>query len=65
MSTFVHTDVDGDRLAIFPAHVPGEGSGVNFRTDPRGSTVLVEDIPYLVERICMAADKAEASWEDE
>lgn len=64
MASFKHIDVDGDWFAVFPAHVPNEGPGVNFRTAPRGSTVLSEDIPKLLEQIQMAADSAAESWED-
>lgn len=46
-----HVDVDGDRLAIFPAVLPDGRRGVNFRTDLRGSTVLKEDLPALIEAL--------------
>jgi hypothetical protein len=48
---FHHTDVDGDRLLITTADIPGAGAGVYFGTDPSGSSVAVADIPNLIDRL--------------
>lgn len=46
-----HTDVDGDRMGVYPAVLPDGRRGVNFRTDPAGCTVLAEDLPALIEAL--------------
>ncbi|WP_063735591.1 hypothetical protein [Streptomyces sp. RTd22] len=46
-----HTDVDGDRLLITTADIPGTGPGVYFKTDPNGSSVPVADLPALIGKL--------------
>jgi len=60
---FTHTDVDGDKLLITTAFVPGHGSGVYFRTSPNGSSVLLADIPALIAQLQVIADAAKADAE--
>lgn len=43
-----YTDVDGDRLSVFPADIPGKGEGVNIRTTHDGASIPVSDIPKLI-----------------
>lgn len=45
---FRHVDVDGDRLAVFDANIPGQGLGINIRTDPNGSSLPIAEIPVLI-----------------
>lgn len=52
---YTYTDVDGDRLAVFGADIPGKGKGVNLRTDPSGCSVPAEDAPALARAILAAA----------
>lgn len=56
--TFHHTDVDGDRVAITTAYIPGQGAGVYFRTDPQGSSVPVDEIDALIEQLRVIRDAA-------
>lgn len=56
---FHHTDVDGDRLLITTASIPGRGAGVHFRTDPNGSSVPVAEIPALIDRLREITEAAE------
>lgn len=51
LPSFRHTDVDGDRLLIATADIPGQGAGVCFRTDPRGSSVPADEIDGLIEQL--------------
>ncbi|MFJ8054917.1 hypothetical protein [Streptomyces sp. NPDC096142] len=51
-----HTDIDGDRLLITTADLPGIGPGVMFRTDPNGSSVPLAEIPNLMARLQEIAD---------
>lgn len=46
-----HTDVDGDRLAVFDAVLPDGTRGINIRTDPNGSTLTESDIPAFLQAI--------------
>ncbi len=56
------TDVDGDRLPIAPADVNGQPD-VHFKTDPQGSSVLLDDLPALLEQpqLIAAAAKNETA----
>lgn len=51
---YSYRDVDGDRLAVFTADIPGQGRGVNIRTDPHGCSIPAEDVPALVRAILAA-----------
>lgn len=62
MDGYQHVDVDGDRLRFAPAHVPGHGPGVYFRTDPNGSTVLIEDLAAIIAQIATCSYDATESW---
>lgn len=44
---FKFTDVDGDRMSIFDADIPGTGPGVNIKTDRNGCSVPDYEIPEL------------------
>jgi hypothetical protein len=55
------TDMDGDRLAVFPAEVPGHKPGVNIKTDPDGSTLLAEDIPAFIQAVHDALAEAQTA----
>jgi len=52
-----HTDVDGDRLLVSTAEVPGHGRGVYFRTDRMGSGVPLADIPALIAVLTAAIEE--------
>jgi hypothetical protein len=49
--SYSFADVDGDRLMITTADIPGQGAGVYFRTDVTGSSVPVAEIPALIDRL--------------
>jgi hypothetical protein len=51
MAIYKYNDVDGDRLAIFPALIPGVGPGVNIRTDPQGCSIPEGEIPGLIKAL--------------
>lgn len=57
-SRFAHTDVDGDRLLISTALMPGNLPGIYFRTDPNGSSVPLTDLPRLIAQLQVIADAA-------
>lgn len=59
-SRYTHTDVDGDRLLISTALIPGDVPGVSFRTDPNGSSVPLADLPGLVKRLQVIAEASQA-----
>jgi hypothetical protein len=59
-----HTDIDGDRLLISTAVMPGNVPGVYFRTDPKGSSVPVEDLPALIAQLQVIADAATTECEE-
>jgi hypothetical protein len=46
-----HTDVEGDRLLITTADIPGAGKGVYFKTDPNGSSVPLAEVPALIAKL--------------
>lgn len=52
---YSYRDVDGDRLAVFTGEIPGQGRGVNLRTDSHGCSIPAEDVPALVRAILAAA----------
>ncbi|MCE7083470.1 hypothetical protein [Streptomyces sp. ST2-7A] len=62
-----HTDTDGDLLLITTAEIPQRGPGVYFRTDPRGSSVPLDEIPALLEALeeiatCPACEAPPMEW---
>ncbi|MYS15068.1 hypothetical protein GTW73_14045 [Streptomyces sp. SID4982] len=63
-SRFAHTDVDGDRLLISTAVMPGNVPGIYFRTDPNGSSVLLADLPRLIAQLQVIADAAQAEADE-
>jgi hypothetical protein len=45
------TDVDGDKIAIFPATIPVDGKeveGINIRTSPSGCSIPLSEIWDLI-----------------
>lgn len=62
-----YKDVDGDRLAVFTADIPGKGNGVNVRTDRPGCSVPTADAPALARAVLAAAGDTEhtvTSWRE-
>ncbi|MEV8396323.1 hypothetical protein [Streptomyces niveus] len=61
-SRYSHTDIDGDRLLISTALMPGNVPGIYFRTDPNGSSVPLADLPALIAQlqVIAAASQTEA-----
>lgn len=59
-SRYAHTDIDGDRLLISTALMPGNVPGIYFRTDPNGSSVPLADLPQLVAQLQVIAEAAQA-----
>jgi hypothetical protein len=49
-----YTDVDGDRISVFDADIPGHGEGVNIRVDPAGASIPASEIPNLLRAIAGA-----------
>jgi hypothetical protein len=48
---FKFTDVDGDKIAVFDASIPGEGAGVNIRTTFDGCSLPDDEIPHLISAL--------------
>jgi hypothetical protein len=63
-SAYKHTDVDGDRLLISTALMPGNVPGIYFKTDPNGSSVPLTDLPALIAQLQVIADAAKAEAEE-
>ena len=63
-SRYSHTDIDGDRLLISTALMPGNVPGIYFRTDPNGSAVPLEDLPGLIARLQVIADASKAEADE-
>ncbi|MFF7184650.1 hypothetical protein ACFZAR_05325 [Streptomyces sp. NPDC008222] len=63
-SRYSHTDIDGDRLLISTAVMPGNVPGVYFRTDPNGSSVPLADLPALIAQLQVIADAAQAEADE-
>lgn len=59
-SRYAHTDIDGDRLLISTALLPGNVPSVYFRTDPNGSSVLLADLPGLIAQLQVISDASQA-----
>jgi hypothetical protein len=59
-SRYAHTDVDGDRLLISTALMPGNVPGIYFRTDPNGSSVPLSELPALIAQLQVIAEAAQA-----
>ncbi|MEU1373020.1 hypothetical protein ABZ442_05060 [Streptomyces triculaminicus] len=59
--SFHHTDIDGDRLMVTTADIPGTGPGLYFRTDPDGSSLPLADLPALIEQLNVIAEAARRS----
>lgn len=57
---FLHVDVDGDRLLITTAAIPGQGPGVYFRTDQGGSSVPLTALEGLTDALAEIAAEAAA-----
>lgn len=58
-SAFTHTDGDGDRLLISTAVLDSDGSpGIYFRTDHRGSTLPLTELPRLIRQLSIIAEAA-------
>ncbi|MFI0233090.1 hypothetical protein [Streptomyces sp. NPDC017086] len=64
-SAYKHTDIDGDRLLISTALMPGNVPGIYFRTDPNGSSVPLADLPQLIAQLQVIADAARAEAHEE
>ena len=64
-SAYKHTDIDGDRLLISTALMPGNVPGIYFRTDPNGSSVPLTELPALMAQLQVIADAAQAEAEAE
>ncbi|MFE1192866.1 hypothetical protein ACFW6E_08705 [Streptomyces olivaceoviridis] len=64
-SAYKHTDIDGDRLLISTALMPGNVPGIYFRTDPNGSSVPLADLPQLIAQLQVIADAAQAEANEE
>jgi hypothetical protein len=63
-SRYAHTDIDGDRLLISTALMPGNVPGIYFRTDPNGSSVPLADLPALIAQLQVIADASKAEAEE-
>lgn len=63
-SAYKHTDVDGDRLLISTAVMPGNVAGIYFRTDPNGSSVPVTELPALIAQLQVIAEAAQTEAEE-
>jgi hypothetical protein len=59
-SAFKHTDIDGDRLLISTALMPGNVPGIYFRTDPNGSSVPLADLSALIAQLQVIAEASQA-----
>jgi hypothetical protein len=64
-SRYSHTDVDGDRLLISSAVMPGNVPGIYFRTDPDGSSVPVTELHALIAQLQVIAEVAKEEAEAE
>lgn len=58
LPSFHHVDVDGDRLLIATANIPGQGAGIHFSTDPRGSSIPIGRLDELIYQLRVIADAA-------
>lgn len=58
LPSFHWNDVDGDRLLIAPADIPGQGAGIHFRTDPNGSSIPLDRLDELIGQLRVIADAA-------
>lgn len=58
LPSFHYVDVDGDRVLITTANIPGQGAGIHFRTDPRGSSIPVDRLDELIAELRVIADAA-------
>lgn len=59
-----YEDVDGDKLALFTAVIPGVGAGVNIRTSPRGCSVAADDIEGLINALRVTLTLARTKTQD-
>lgn len=62
--TWSGPDVDGDRLLASVAAIPEQGPGVYFRTDPRGSSIPLADLPAFIARLHTIANAARTAAEE-
>lgn len=58
-----HTDIGGNRLLIGTDVMPGNAPAVFFRTNAKGSSVPVKDLPALIAQLQVIADAATAECE--
>lgn len=63
-SRYTHTDIDGDRLLIATALMPGNTPGIYFRTDPNGSSVPLTDLPALIAQLEVIRAAAQQEADD-
>jgi hypothetical protein len=56
-----YTDVDGDLMAVFPAHLPDGRKGVNLRTAVRGCTVTADDVEDFIASVRAAVANAQGA----
>lgn len=49
------TDVDGDRIGVWPADIPGVGRGVNIRTDRLGCSIPRDEVEAFIQAVRGAA----------
>lgn len=49
------TDVDGDRIGVWPAVIPGVGRGVNIRTDRLGCSIPLGEVDAFIQAVRDAA----------
>lgn len=50
MALYKYSDIDGDRLAVFPANILGT-YGVNIKTDREGCSLPDSEIPALISAL--------------
>ncbi|WP_405794065.1 hypothetical protein [Streptomyces sp. NBC_01506] len=63
-SRYAHIDVDGDRLLIATALMPGNVPGIYFRTDADGSSVPLADLPALIAQLQVIAAASQTEAEE-
>lgn len=52
---YTFTDVDGDRIGVWPANIPGVGRGVNIRTDRLGCSIPRGEVEAFIQAVRDAA----------
>lgn len=56
---YTFTDVDGDRIGVWPAVIPGVGRGVNIRTDRLGCSIPLGEVEAFIQAVRDAAANTE------